>query len=175
MIFYEPITPERLKDFKSKMAWLNQLLEQKHNMEKSAGLLKSLDLTKDKTAPKGKKVISSPEIYTLTLEQINKEIEHLKYHVFKTQTGEQYGLVEENKIISAQLARLSRDVYRTLLIKRYIEGQKHSVITYYFFCGQPDFTENYCFYLEKEKEWHKAALKQLAKISGQPYIDKCSK
>lgn len=170
MIFYEPITPERLKDFKNKLDRLNYLVNQKKFMIEKAALLKSVDFSKDKIKSPSKKILSAPEIYTITLEGINKEIEDLKYHVFKTQSDDEYGLVEENKIISTQLERLKKPEYKTLLIKRYIEGQKHSVITYYFFCAEPDFEENFQRYIEKEQDWHKAALKQLAKISEQPYI-----
>lgn len=170
MLYYEPITPERLKDFKSKLDRLNYLVKQKQVMIDKAGLLKSIDFTKERLNNPSNKPTSTPEIYSITLEGINKEIEYLKYKVFNTQSGEKYGLIEENKIISTQLERLNKYEYKMLLIKRYIEGQKHSVITYYFFCAEPDFHTNYQKYLEKEQDWHKAALTRLAKLSEQPYI-----
>lgn len=170
MLYYEPITPERLKDFKNKLDRLNYLVNQKKVMIEKAALLKSVDFSKDKIKNTSNNHLSTPEIYTITLEGINKEIEDLKYHVFKTQSGDEYGLVEENKIISSQLERLSRYEYKELLTKRYIEGQKHTVIAYYFFCTEPDFEENFQRYIEKEQDWHKAALLQLQKISEQPYI-----
>lgn len=167
---YEPITPERLKDFKNKLNRLNYLINQKQIMIDKAALLKSIDLSKEKVSNPSHKAVSSPELYSITLEGINKEIEYLKYKVFHTQSGERYGLVEENKVISSQLERLSRYEYKELLTKRYIEGQKHTVIAYYFFCTEPDFEENFQRYIEKEQDWHKAALLQLQKISEQPYI-----
>lgn len=170
MLYYEPITPERLKDFKNKLDRLNYLVNQKKVMIEKAALLKSVDFSKDKIKNTSNNHLSTPEIYTITLEGINKEIEDLKYHVFKTQSGGEYGLVEENKIISTQLERLKKPEYKTLLIKRYIEGQKHSVITYYFFCAEPDFLSNYQRYIEKEQDWHKAALISLEKVSEKPYL-----
>lgn len=130
---YEPITPERLKDFRAKLLRLDYLKDQKKVMIEKAATLKSIDFSREKINNPTKKHISAPELYTLTLEGINKEIDYLKYKVFKTQSGDSYGLVEENKIITSQLERLNKEEYKRLLIKRYIEGQYHSVITYYFF------------------------------------------
>lgn len=169
-LFYEPITPSRMRDFKKKYDILKQLQENERKMQEDLSSLRAVDYSKEKISQTKRKTASGPEIYTLMLEEYKKQIKYYKYGCFKTESGDTYGLVEENKIISRQLARIDSEKYRTVLIKRYIDGFMFKNIAYYLFYGQPDFKTNFEKYLNTVKEWDRAGLAQLEKISQKPYV-----
>lgn len=168
-MIYEPITPERLRDYRCKLVELERLLEQKQGLVEKISTLKSIDYSKDKVTTGNGPKQSEQERYAAALEQVNKEIDFFKYKVFKTADGGEYGLIEEAKVIKTQLGRIPEEHYKKLLIMRYLENKKFSTIMFSFFCGEKDFKDNQQRYHYKVMDWHKSALERLEKISAQPY------
>lgn len=169
-MIYEPITPERLRGFRLKTRELNRLIEQKASLIEKIRILKSIDYSKVKVTLGNKRKISEQERYVSVLETINKEIDYYKYKVFKTEIGKEYGLIEEAEVIKTQLERIPEEHYKKLIIRRYLQSEKFSAITFFFFCGEKDYEENYQHYLEKTMDWHKSALEKLEKVSNKPYV-----
>lgn len=168
-MIYEPITPERLRDYRFKLLELERLLEQKQGLLEKISTLKGIDYSKDKVTTGNGPKQSGQERYAAALERVNEDIDFYKYKVFKCADGSNYGLIKEAEIIKKQLDRIPEEHYKKLLIKRYIENKKFSVITYDFFCGKPDYEDNYLRYHDKIMDWHKSALVRLENISERPY------
>lgn len=166
MIFFEPISPARMKDYTDKVKELDRLLIKKIVLESRLSNVKGVDYSALKVITGNGKKISAQEHFVQKLERLNKEIDFLKYRIFGP-----YGLVEEHEIIKMQISRISKIRYAKLLVWRYLEKWKWKDIVAEFFEEKDDFV-----YGAKDKYWdlvmywHTRALKELEEISAKPYV-----
>lgn len=166
MIFFEPISPARMKDYTDKVKELDRLLIKKIVFESRLSNVKGVDYSALKVITGNGKKISAQEHFVQKLERLNKEIDFLKYRIFGP-----YGLVEEHEIIKMQISRISKIRYAKLLVWRYLEKWKWNDIVSEFFEEKDDFV-----YGAKDKYWdlvmywHRRALEELEKVSNKPYL-----
>ena len=156
---YEPITIQRLDDFKAILREYESLKEQKYKLEKRLGL-SGVDYSKIKVTTGNGHKLSEEERFTLALQKINAKM--LEY--------EQW-LKPEKGIIISQIARLKRQEYRKILLLRYIERWKWAEIIQECFWFENDFeAEKQNKYKDKVLYWNRQALKELETISQKPYV-----
>lgn len=156
---YEPITPERLLNYRYIVQEYLQLLCDKKNILEKIGNVKGVNYDKIKVQSGNGAKTSEQEHYAICLEKINKAIWAYKGW-----------LPDEQEIIKTQLYRLNKPLYIEILTAYYINGKKWSAILEEKLSTRIDFKENYHNYWKVLMEWRKSALKQLAEISAQPYV-----
>lgn len=166
MIFYEPVSPERMKDYVDKTKELNRLLVQKIELEHRMSGVNSPDLSKIKVISGNGNKTSAQERLAMRLERVDKEIEFFKHRVFGV-----YGLEEEHRILTTQISRIPNTRYRKVIVWRYLEGWKFKEIIEEFFWDKPDFEEEKKGkYKDFVMYWHRRALEELEKLSAKPYV-----
>ena len=156
---FEPITVERLNNYRYILQEYLQLMQDKANIIAKIGTLKGIDYDKIKVQTGNKHKTSEQEHYVIMLEKINKAIKEY-----------QGWLPDEQEIIKNQLYRLKKNLYIEILTAYYINGKKWAVILEEKLGTRTDFKDNYANYHKTLMDWRKSALKQLEEISAQPYI-----
>lgn len=156
---YEPITAERLLNYRYIVKEYLQLQQDKTNIIAKIGTLKGIDYDRIKVQPGNGHKTSEQEHYVIMLEKINKAIREY-----------QGWLPNEQEIIKNQLYRLKNPLYAEILTAYYINGKKWAVILDEKLGTRIDFKDNYPNYWKTLMEWRKSALKQLEEISSKPYI-----
>lgn len=155
---YEPITVERLMNYRYILQEYLQLLNDKKNLLAKIGTVKGIDYDKIKVQSGNGQKTSEQEHYAICLEKINQAI-----------WSYQGWLPDEQEIIKTQLYRL-KPLYTEILTAYYINGKKWSTILEEKLSTRIDFKENYPNYWKTLMEWRKSALKQLEETSAKPYI-----
>lgn len=156
---YEPITEERLRNYRYIVLEYLQLLEDKNNLINKISSLKGINYDRIKVQTGNGPKITEEEQYTINLEKVN--------HAIREYQG---WLPDEQQIIKNQLFRLKKPLYSEILIAYYINGKKWSVILQEKLGTRVDFKDNYQNYHKTLMEWRKSALKQLEEISSKPYV-----
>lgn len=165
-IYFEPITPERMKDYSQKVKELDKLIDRKKLILNSAAGAHGVDYSKLKVTTGNGNRTSEEERYVSALKKVDEEINHYLYKVFGV-----YGLLQEHEVIKTQIRRVTNADYRKILTLRYLEKWKWSEIIYEFFWMQEDFAiEEHGKYKRKMLDWHARALEELKKISEKPYV-----
>ena len=156
----EKITLQRLNDYAQIVKVYKLLISQKLQIIKKTGYLSSFDYSTIKVASCNGRKIREEDRYAISLEKINRQLE--EYKTF---------LIPEQKIIKTQIGRISKIIYRQLLIMRYIYRLKWSKIIYEFFNLEEDFEEEKNDkYKDKIFYWNRQAVSELEKVSAKPYI-----
>lgn len=165
-IYFEPITPARMKDYSKKVQELDALLEKRKLILARTGGTHGVDYSRLRVTTGNGNRISEEEYCAMALQKVNEEINFYLFKVFGI-----YGLLQEHEVIKTQIGRVEDADYRKLLILRYLEKWKWSEISWEFFWQEADFPlEEHGKYHDKIHYWHRQALKQLEKISSTPYV-----
>lgn len=167
-MYYEPITVERLQDYTDRVKELDALLTKKKNIISKMSSLHGVDYSRIKVTAGNNAKTSEQEHYAMSLQKVNSEIDYLNYKVFGV-----YGLIEEHRVITAQIRRIKKWNYRKILVYRYLEKWKWSEIIQDFFEFESDYEEEKNGkYKDTVMYWHTRALEELQKVSEKPYIPK---
>ena len=165
-IYFEPITPERMKDYSQKVKELDKLIDRKKLILNSAAGAHGVDYSKLKVTTGNGNRTSEEERYVSALKKVDEEINHYLYKVFGV-----YGLVEEHEVIKTQIKRIKKWNYRKILVYRYLEKWKWSEIIQDFFEFESDYEEEKNGkYKDTVMYWHTRALEELKKVSEKPYV-----
>lgn len=132
---FEPITAERLNNYRYIVKEYLQLCEDKTRIEEKIGTLKGISYDKIKVQTGNGSKITEQEHYAIMLEKVNKALWEYKGW-----------LPDEQEIIKTQFYRLERPLYIEILTAYYINGKKWAVILEEKLGTRPDFKENYSNY-----------------------------
>ena len=158
-MYHTVITKDRLRTYQDKVEELNFLLEKKRKLEVKGGL-KGVDLSKTKITNGNSHPFSTPEQYTIELEEINNEIKKVRAFLD----------AEHNELVT-QIGRLKRWYWRRVIVYKYIEAWKMPEIISYFFSDEEDFeVEKDLKYRKKVERWLDEGLENLQKVSDKPFI-----
>lgn len=157
---YQPITGERLENYRQALIEFETVKEQKLFLQQKINTLKAVDYSKEHINSGNSKKSSEQEIYTQKMEKINAKIKDYIQVLSK-----------EKKYLLVHLGRLKRWEYEKILVLRYLENWKFKQIVYEFFYYKPDFElEEKGKYRDKVMCWHRQALQQLREITSVPYV-----